>query len=131
MLDKKISIFIDINKEVKKVTAKKDYLKEYIDVDQIEITKIEKDIKLNEAEKLINDLVLDFDKLNKDVNFKKLIKSLRETNERLMSAKNMFNDNAHELNNLIKVFPNNIVAKIAKIKIRSYYNNNKTDDENF
>ena len=41
----------------------------------------------------------------------------------------MFNQNAILSNQLIKNFPNNIIAKIAKFKIRSFYTNNKTDGE--
>lgn len=128
-LNKKIDLIININTEVKKVTGKKDYLKEYISLRELIITNIEKDLKLEEAEKLINDLKNDFTELNNDNNFKKLIKSLRDINEVLVSAKNMFNQNAILSNQLIKNFPNNIIAKIAKFKIRSFYTNNKTDGE--
>ena len=73
----------------------------------------------------------DFTELNTDVEFKKLIKKLRETDELLISAKNLFNQNAVNSNQLIKTFPNNIVAKIAKFKIRSFYNNKTDDNESF
>jgi len=127
-LNKKLDLIININSEVKKVTGKKDYLKEYISIRDLIIQNIEKDLKLEEAEKLINDLMTDFTELNTDAEFIKLIKNLRDIDEVLISAKNMFNQNAILSNQLIKTFPNNIVAKIAKFKIRSFYTNNKTDD---
>lgn len=127
-LNKKLDLVININAEVKKVTGKKDYLKDYISIRDLIIQNIEKDLKLEEAEKLINDLMNDFTELNTDKEFNKLIKQLRETDEVLTSAKNMFNQNAVLSNQLIKAFPNNIVAKIAKFRIRSFYSNNKTDD---
>lgn len=127
-LNKKLELIIKINGEVKKVTGKKDYLKDYISKDFI-ITNIEKDIKLDEAVKLINDLMLDFSELNKDKNFIKNINDLKSINEVLVSAKNMFNQNAIESNKIIKVFPNNIVAKIANIKIRSFYNYKNENEE--
>lgn len=120
-LNKKLELIIKINSEVKKVTGKKDYLKDYISTDFI-ITNIEKDIKLDEANKLIKDLMLDFNELGKDKNFIKDMADLKGINEILVSAKNMFNQNAIESNKIIKVFPNNLVAKLAKIKIRSFYN---------
>lgn len=130
-LNKKLDIIISMNSAVKKVTGKKDYLKDYISIRDLIITNIEKDLKLEEAEKLLGDLMTDFTELNTDVEFKKLIKKLRETDELLISAKNLFNQNAVNSNQLIKTFPNNIVAKIAKFKIRSFYNNKTDDNESF
>jgi len=127
-LNKKLDLIININTEVKKVTGKKDYLKDYISIRNLIIQNIEKDLKLEEAENLINDLMADFNELNSDKEFIKLVKNLREIDEVLISAKNMFNQNAIHSNQLIKNFPNNIVAKTAKFRIRSFYNNNKTDD---
>lgn len=127
-LNKKLDIIISINGEVKKVTGKKDYLKDYVSIRDLIITNIEKDIKLNEAVKLINDLMNDFDALTKEEAFIKDINELRKIDEILVSAKNVFNQNAVISNQIIKTFPNNLIAKIAKFRIRSFYNN-KTDSE--
>lgn len=127
-LNKKLDLIISINAEVKKVTGKKDYLKDYISIGDLIIQNIEKDLKLDEAVKLINELKTDFTELNTDTEFNKLIMNLRELDEVLTSAKSMFNQNAVLSNQVIKAFPNSIVAKIAKFRIRSFYNNNKTDD---
>lgn len=129
-LDKKLNIILALNTSIKKVTGKKDYLKDYITNDMIN-SSFEKDMKLDEAVKLINDLTNDFSELNKDNEFNKNIKSLREVDEVLIAAKNLFNKNAVLSNGLIKNFPYNIVAKIAKFKIRSYYNNKTDDGDNF
>ena len=127
-LNEKLNLIITINGEVKKVTGKKDYLKDYVSVQDLIISNIEKDLKLDEAVKLINDLMVDFTELNTDTEFNELMKKLREIDELLTSAKNMFNQNAVQSNQLIKAFPNNIIAKLSKFRIRSFYNNNKTDD---
>lgn len=128
-LEKKLELIISINTEVKKVTGKKDYLKDYISIKELIITNIEKDLKLEEAVKLINELMLDFTELNNDEDFINNLNALRKTDEILVSAKNLFNQNAVYSNQLIKNFPNNIIAKIANFKIRSFYTNNKTDDQ--
>ncbi|MBQ8901836.1 MAG: LemA family protein [Bacilli bacterium] len=127
-LNEKLNLIITINGEVKKVTGKKDYLKDYVSVQDLIISNIEKDLKLDEAVKLINDLMVDFTELNTDTEFNELMKKLREIDELLTSAKNMFNQNAVQSNQLIKTFPNNIIAKLSKFRIRSFYNNNKTDE---
>jgi len=131
-LDKKLKLIISINTDIKKVTGKKDYLKDYVALDDLIIMNIEKDLKLDEADKLINDLIMDYEELKNEKNFVKSINELKLIDEVLASAKNIFNKNAVISNQIIKSFPNNIVAKIAKFKIRSFYNNNKTDsDETF
>lgn len=130
-LNKKLDLIIAINGEVKKVTGKKDYLKDYVSIRDLIITNIEKDLKLDEAVKLINDLMQDFEELNKDEIFLKNINELRRVDELLTSAKNMFNHNAIISNQILKTFPNNIVAKIAKFKYRSFYNNKADSEETF
>ena len=130
-LNTKLDLIIAINSEVKKVTGKKDYLKDYISIRDLIITNIEKDWKLDEAIKLINDLMIDYTELNNSEKFKNNIQELRKTDEVLTSAKNMFNSNAVESNKLIKTFPYNFVAKIAKFKMRSFYNNKTEDNEAF
>ncbi len=130
-LDKKQKIIITINNTIQKVTSKKDYLKEYISSSDMINSSIEKDLKLDEAIKLINEISNDFDDLNKDNDFNKAIKNLREIDETLTSAKNLFNQNALKSNTLLKNIPYNIIGKISNHKTRSYYNTNKTDDGEF
>ena len=131
-LSKKLDLIIAINGSIKKVTGKKDYLKDYVSIRDLIITNLEKDMKLEEAVKLINDLANDYEELNNDKEFVKNIKDIRETDEILVSAKSLFNQNALLNNKLIKTFPYNIIAKIANYKLKSYYTNNKTDDnDNF
>ena len=103
-------------------------MKDYISIKDLIITNIEKDMKLEEAMKLINDLVMDFSELNKDNEFCKNIKKLREIDELLISAKNVFNQNAVFSNKLMKTFPYSLISKISGYRIRSFYSNNKTDE---
>ncbi len=130
-LNKKQDIIASINNNIKKLTDKKDYLKDYIKNDD-KITNIEKDFKLDEASKLIDDLSRDFIKLSKDKDFDKKMQELREVNEKLVASKIMYNDNAILNNKLIKTFPYNIIAKLTNYNVITLYsNNNKTDDDNF
>jgi LemA protein len=130
-LEVKLNSIITINNELKKGNDEKDYLKEYIQIKDSLITNIEKDIKLDEAEKLINKLLIDNTKLSSSNKIKKQLVELRKTNEKIVSSKNMYNKNALLNNNLIKTFPTNIIAKIFKYKIISYYNNKTDDKDNF
>ncbi len=127
-LNKKSDIIIKMNSIIKKVTGKKDYLKDYIDLDSLIISNIEKDWKLDEAVKLVNNIAIDYKDIINDNKYKDLKNDLRDTDEKLTSAKNMFNSNALNSNQTIKSFPNNVIAKLARFKIRSYYNT-KTDEK--
>lgn len=124
-LSKKMELIIYLNGTVKKVTGKKDYLKDYIEINNLIMTNIEKDLKLDEAVKLLEELLKDFEELSKDEDFNKNILEIKKIDEIIAAAKNMFNHSAILSNQLIKVFPNNIMAKLANFKIRSYYNINK------
>ncbi len=127
-LNKKLDLVITLNSTIKNVTGKKDYLKDYISIRDLIITNIEIDMKLNDAIKLINELANDYSDLNNDKEFMKTLKAINELDEVLVAAKNLFNQNAIKSNQLIKTLPYNIVAKIAKYRIRSFYIINKTDD---
>lgn len=130
-LDTKITIINSINNEIKKVVKDKDYLEEYLKIKDTNVSSIEKDIKLNEAEELINKLLIDYEKAN-NTKVKKYLGELRKTNEKLTSSKNLFNKHASNNNALIKKFPYNIVSKLFNYKIKSYYTTNKNEDsENF
>ena len=128
-LQAKLEIIITLNNSIKKVTGKKDYLKDFISIKDMIITNNEKDMKLEEASNLINDLANDYDKLAKDTDFSKNFKRLREIDEVLIAAKNVFNQNAIESNKLLKNIPYNMVSKIANFKIRGFYNTNKKTDD--
>ncbi len=130
-LNKKLDIIISLNGRIKSVTNKKDYLKDYVELRNYIMTNIEKDIKLDEGEKLINDLKNDFLELNKDVEFNNSVNELRQIDEILTGAKNVFNQTAIKSNSLIKTFPSSIVSKISKFKIRSFYNNKTDELDNF
>lgn len=125
------STYIDkINNEIVK-TTKKDYLEDYKSINKMNINSIEKDDKLNEAEKIINNLKADYEKINKNKDIKKFMSELRKSNEKLTSAKNMFNDNASIYNKLIKKFPYNIISKMINLNFKSYYNIKADGEDTF
>ena len=128
-LDKKFDLIIAMNSQIKKVTGKKDYLKDYTNLKDMITTNIEKDLKLEEAVRLINELMKDFTEINSDKEFMKNYQHLREVDEVLVASKNLFNQNALQSNQLLKTFPYSLMSKVANFKIRSYYTSiNKTDE---
>lgn len=130
-LESKLNSIKSIDKEIKKVIDDKDYLKDYIQIENSSINNIEMDIKLNEAEIFINKLLIDNSKLNKSTKIKKILVELRMIDEKIVSAKTIYNKNAYLNNYLLKSFPNNIIAKIFNYKIINYYNNKTDEDDSF
>ena len=130
-LESKLNSIKSIDKEIKKVIDDKDYLKDYIQIENSSINNIEMDIKLNEAEIFINKLLIDNSKLNKSTKIKKILVELRMIDEKIVSAKTIYNKNAYLNNYLLKSFPNNIIAKILNYKIINYYNNKTDEDDSF
>lgn len=128
-LKKKQDIIIDMNTNIKKLDSKKDYLKDYIELKDKKINNIEKDLKLEEATKLINDLKRDYSKLSKDNDFNKKLQSLREIDEKLVSAKSIYNNNAILNNRLIRIIPYNIIGKISGYTTVTFYNNKNTNED--
>ena len=128
-LKKKQDIIIDMNTNIKKLDSKKDYLKDYIELKDKKINNIEKDLKLEEATKLINDLKRDYSKLSKDNDFNKKLQSLREIDEKLVSAKSIYNNNAILNNRLIRITPYNIIGKISGYTTVTFYNNKNTNED--
>ena len=119
-LNKKLDLIIAINGEVKKVTGKKDYLKEYVSIRDLIITNIEKDLKLDEAVKLINDLTRDFEELMKD-------EDMRAALESLFGGKGISTDNilsatadSYEWDNAIGYTANIAKANSYGVKISTF-----------
>lgn len=104
-----------------KLEDNKDYFKEYINLKNKRLSNFDKDKKINEAIVLIKNLYEDNKSINKNKDIKKIIKDLKEIDEKLTAAKNYFNKNTIELNELIIKLPSSIVAKINGYKVSQIF----------
>lgn len=126
-LRQKYDLIVKLNIPIKKVTNKKDYLKEYIELKNKRITNYEMDRKLTEAYNIVLELKSDYEELNtKD--FNKDIKEIEKINETLISCKTYYNNNTNELNKIIRKFPSNIIAKIHGYKIKPFFDGKNMQD---
>ena len=103
------------------IEENKDYLKEYIDIKNKNLSVFEKDEKISEALELVETLKNDNKILSDNNDIKKIVKKIKETDEKLTATKNYFNKNTKEINELIKKFPSSIIAKIHKYKISQLF----------
>lgn len=127
-LRQKYDTICRINSLIKKVVTKKDYLKEYIDLKTKKISNYDLDRKLTEAVNTIIEVKNDYSELDTK-EFNKELKTINKINEELTSSKNYFNKNTSELNELIRKFPTNIIAKIHHYTIKPFFDGKNMQDE--
>lgn len=126
-LRKKYDLIAKMNIAIKKVVTKKDYLKDYIDLKDKRISNYELDRKLTEAMNIILEVKNDYSELN-NKDFNNDLKEINAINETLTSCKTYYNKNTTELNQIIRKFPSNIVAKIHRYKIKPFFDGKNMQD---
>ncbi len=126
-LRQKYDLIAKLNIAIKKVVTKKDYLKEYIDLKDKRISNYELDRKLTEAMNIILEVKNDHSELDTK-EFNKDLKEIERINETLISCKTYYNKNTTELNQIIRKFPSNIIAKIHHYKIKPFFDGKNMQD---
>lgn len=79
------------------------------------------DNMLSGALKSIFAISENYPELKANTNFLELQKELSDTENKIMSARRFYNGNVRDLNQNIKVFPSNIVAKIFKFIPKDFF----------
>ena len=126
-LRRKYDLIAKMNIAIKKVVNKKDYLKEYIELKDKRISNYELDRKLTEAMNIILEVKNDYSELDTK-EFNNDLKEINAINETLTSCKTYYNKNTTELNQIIRKFPSNIVAKIHRYKIKPFFDGKNMQD---
>ena len=126
-LRNKYDLIAKMNITIKKVVNKKDYLKDYIDLKDKRISNYELDRKLTEAMNIILEVKSDYSELDTK-EFNNDLKEVNKINETLTSCKTYYNKNTTELNQIIRKFPTNIVAKIHRYKIKPFFDGKNMQD---
>ncbi len=126
-LRQKYDLIAKMNVAIKKIVTKKDYLKDYIDLKDKRISNYELDRKLTEAMNIILEVKNDYSELDTK-EFNNDIKEINKLNETLISCKTYYNKNTTELNQIIRKFPSNIVAKIHRYKIKPFFDGKNMQD---
>ena len=109
---------------------KKDYLKEYVQLKDAKISNFDLDRKLKEAVNIIQNLKNDYPELQDNPNMKEIVMEIKNTEEKLSAAILYYNRYTNELNELIRKFPSNVVAKFHHFKIKHFFDGkDMTDDD--
>lgn len=88
------------------------------------------DSELNKATSKIFALAESYPDLKANTNFKELQTELDETEDKIASARQFYNDTVLQYNNKIAVIPSNIVAGMFKFKKQAFFEATATEKEN-
>ena len=91
--------------------------------------KIDADNNVTEAIGKLFALAEAYPELKANENFLKLQEDLKDTEDKITYARQFYNDSAMSYNNLIQMFPSNIVASIFGFKKYNYFEASEKDKE--
>lgn len=129
-LRQRYDLLVNSNNIVKSVLEDdKDYFKDYINLKNKKISNFEMDRKLKSAFNLLNKLCDDYKELKDNKKLKEIMIKIKESNEKIVASTEYYNKNTNELNGLIRQFPSNIVAKINKFKISTFFDGKNMNDD--
>lgn len=108
---------------------KKDYFKEYLSLKDEKIGNFDMDRKLKEAMNIILNLRNDYPVLQKNENMKEIISEIKETDEKLSASIAYYNRYTNQLNEMVRKFPSNIIAKFHHFSVKPFFDGKDMNDE--
>lgn len=129
-LRKKYDLILQSEAIIKKTTKKEITLfQELKDLKVKDISTFDFERKCVEGYNLVRQIQSDYESLNKNDDFLKIINSILDSNEKLEAAKSFYNKYTSKLNEVIRKFPSNIVALIHQVKVKTYFDGKNMFDE--
>lgn len=129
-LRKKYDVVVRTSDLVKNnLQEKKEYFKEYIGLKEKRISNFEMDRSLKEAVNIIMNLKNDYPILNTNQNMKEIVSEIKILDEKLSAAIAYYNRYTNELNELIRKFPSNVIAKFHHFSIKPFFDGKDMNDE--
>ncbi|MDD2391449.1 MAG: LemA family protein [Bacilli bacterium] len=93
------------------------------------LTNFDLDRQLYEAINEFHNYEEEYPELKNSETFMKIGISLNESEAEITAARNYYNDTITQFNKMVKVFPSNIIARICKYKIKTYFDGKMLEDE--
>lgn len=94
-----------------------------------DISNFDLDRKLNEYINILNNVKLDYNKLEGNKDFKEILNNNKKNDEKLQAAKSFYNKYTSELNDAVRTFPSNIIAKLHGMNIKTFFDGKNMEDE--
>lgn len=102
---------------------------ELINLKEQNISSFEFERKLSDFNNMINQIKIDYPKLEANKAFNEAYEEIYHINEKLTAAKAFYNKYTSYLNKLIKKFPSNFIAKMHHINTQTYFDGKDLYDE--
>lgn len=129
-LRKKYDLILQSEAIIKKTTKKEITLfQELKDLKEKDISTFDFERKCVEGYNLIKQIQSDYENLDKNDEFLKIINNIMDSNEKLEAAKSFYNKYTSKLNEVIRKFPSNIIALIHQVKVKTYFDGKNMFDE--
>lgn len=111
------------------LNSDKTYFKGLDKIKNENISNYELDRKLTEYLNLLEQIKLDNPNLLNNKSFKEIVSENKKIVEKLQAAKSYYNKYTSELNDLIRQFPSNVVARMHGIEIKPFFDGKNMQDE--
>ncbi len=95
------------------------------------ISNFDLDRKLKDYTGILNQLKVDYPKFGENKELKRILNDNKKIEEKLQASKSFYNKYTSELNDLIRAFPSNIVARMHGMKIKPFFDGKNMQDEIF
>lgn len=109
--------------------SQKTYFKNLDKIKNENISNFDLDRKLTEYVSLLSQIKADNSVLTDNKNLKEIISEDKKIAEKLQAAKSYYNKYTSELNDLVRTFPSNIVAKMHSISVKAFFDGKNMQDD--
>lgn len=107
----------------------KEYFKEYIQLKNKQVSNFEMDRKLKEAFNTLTKFKYDYPELQNNKDLKEIFSKIKESDEKIAAITSYYNKNTNELNEFIRKFPSNIVARFHHFRIQAFFDGKDMTDD--
>ena len=94
-----------------------------------DISNFDLERKLEDYMNTLEQIKLDHEELLSKKNIKELLADCKENSEKLQASKSFYNKYTSELNDLVRTFPSNIVARMHRIDIKPFFDGKNMEDD--
>ena len=121
-------ILVSADTLLKDLLDSKTLFKDLTKIKEENISNFDLDRRLNEYVAILNQVKNDNKEVAENKAFKEIISNNKKTDEKLQAAKSYYNKYTSELNDLIRSFPSNIVARIHGWQIQTFFDGKNLED---
>ena len=116
---------------MKELNKDKSFFKGLDKLKKENISNFDLDRRFKDYSGVLNQLKADYIDLASNKEFKRIINDNKRIDEKLQAAKSFYNKYTSELNDLIRKFPSNIVARMHGMEIKAFFDGKNMQDEIF